>query len=75
MLGANHTKNRQPVKLVYFEKYERIDDAFYREKQIQGWNRNKKKALIDKRFSSLNELSQCQNETHWGFDSAQPPVF
>lgn len=36
--GANHTKKRLPVSLVYYEKYPRIDIAFYREKQIQGWN-------------------------------------
>ncbi len=44
--GANFTKARLPVKLEYFEKYNRIDDAFYREKQVQGWRRQKKKALI-----------------------------
>lgn len=44
--GANHTKHRLPVKLVYYEEYERIDLAFYREKQVQGWNRKKKEALI-----------------------------
>ena len=32
--GANFTKKHLPVKLVYFEKFDRIDDAFYREKQI-----------------------------------------
>jgi len=32
--GANHTKKRLPVKLVYIEEYNRIDEAFYREKQI-----------------------------------------
>ena len=30
--GANHTRKRLPVKLIYFEKYPRIDPAFYREK-------------------------------------------
>ncbi|MDH6254117.1 putative endonuclease [Chryseobacterium sp. H1D6B] len=34
--GANHTKKRLPVELLYFEGYERIDLAFYREKQVQG---------------------------------------
>lgn len=45
-IGANHTKKRLPVKLVYYEEYSRIDDAFSREKQVQGWNRKKKEALI-----------------------------
>ena len=45
--GANHTKKRRPVKLIYFELYHRIHQAFYREKQIQGWSRIKKEALIN----------------------------
>lgn len=45
--GANHTKKRLPVKLIYWEEYERIDMAFYREKQVQGWSRRKKQALIN----------------------------
>ncbi|WP_288244326.1 GIY-YIG nuclease family protein [uncultured Chryseobacterium sp.] len=45
--GANHTKKRLPVKLIYYEEYHRIDLAFYREKQVQGWNRKKKEALIN----------------------------
>jgi predicted GIY-YIG superfamily endonuclease len=44
--GANHTKKHLPVKLVYFEEFQRIDEAFYREKQVQGWSRKKKEALI-----------------------------
>ncbi|MBI1837632.1 MAG: GIY-YIG nuclease family protein [Flavobacteriia bacterium] len=32
--GANHTKKRLPVNLVYFEEYPRIETAFYREKQV-----------------------------------------
>ncbi|KAA0127246.1 GIY-YIG nuclease family protein [Chryseobacterium sp. SN22] len=45
--GANHTRKRLPVRLVYYEEYDRIDLAFYREKQIQGWSRRKKEALIN----------------------------
>ncbi len=56
--GANHTKKHQPVKLVYFEEYQRIDEAFYREKQVQGWSRNKKEALIKGEFDKLTHLSK-----------------
>ncbi len=55
--GANHTKKRLPVKLVYFEEYQRIVDAFEREKQVQGWNRKKKEALIRGEFLILPELA------------------
>jgi putative endonuclease len=55
--GANHTKKRLPVKLVYYEEYSRIDDAFYREKQVQGWNRKKKEALIKGKPELLPKLA------------------
>ena len=45
-LGAVHTVKRRPVTLVYCEQCDRMDDAFYREKQIQGWSRKKKQALM-----------------------------
>ncbi len=63
--GANHTKKHLPVKLVYYEEHDRIDYAFYREKQIQGWSRKKKEALINSERSKLNKLSECKNETHY----------
>jgi len=56
--GSNYTRKRQPVKLVYFEEYERVDEAFYREKQVQGWSHKKKKALIEGRLADLIELSK-----------------
>ncbi|MCO5288541.1 MAG: GIY-YIG nuclease family protein [Bacteroidetes bacterium] len=56
--GANHTKKHLPVKLVYFEEFQRIDEAFYREKQVQGWSRKKKEALINGEFDKLPELSK-----------------
>jgi predicted GIY-YIG superfamily endonuclease len=63
--GANHTKKRLPVKLVYFEEYQRIDEAFRREKQVQGWGRNKKEALINGKFNDLHVLAECTNSTHY----------
>ena len=63
--GANHTKKRLPVELIYYEMYDRIDDAFYREKQIQGWSRKKKEALIDGKIEELNPLAECKNETNY----------
>ncbi len=72
-IRANHTKKRLPVKLVYFEEFDRIDKAFYREKQVQGWSRKKKEALIERMPEKLHELAKCLNETsHVGFGSAQP---
>ncbi|MGN7515112.1 MAG: GIY-YIG nuclease family protein [Allomuricauda sp.] len=63
--GANHTKKRLPVKLLYVEEYLSIATAFEREKQIQGWSRSKKKALITGDFDALPNLSECKNETNF----------
>lgn len=63
--GANHTKKRLPVELVYYEVYNRIDEAFYREKQVQGWSRKKKEALIVNKTENLHSLAACKNETHY----------
>lgn len=62
--GANYTRKKHPVKLVYSEVFNRIDDAFYREKQVQGWSHAKKKALIEQCSDLLHELAECQNDSH-----------
>jgi hypothetical protein len=53
------------VKLVYYEAFERIDEAFRREKQVQGWSRRKKLALINSMPGKLRELAECKNQTHY----------
>lgn len=61
-LGANHTKKYLPVELVYYEVFHRIDLAFNREKQIQGWSRVKKEALINSNEHLLPDLSKSKND-------------
>ena len=55
--GANHTQKRLPVRLIYYEEYARVDAAFYREKQVQGWSRKKKEALINGNAELLPKLA------------------
>ena len=62
--GANFTKKHLPVKLVYVEEFSRIDEAFYREKQVQGWSHAKKEALIQGNTNHLRILSK--NYTQFG---------
>jgi putative endonuclease len=57
-LGAEYTKRRLPVKLVFSEQFERIDQAFALKKQIQNWSHAKRLALIEGRFDDLRELSR-----------------
>jgi putative endonuclease len=56
-IGSRHTSLRLPVELVYVEEFPRIDEAFEREKQVQGWRREKKQALIRGEYERLVELA------------------
>ena len=69
--GANHTKKRLPVTLVYYEEYSRIDEAFYREKQVQGWSRKKKEALINGNSQLLPQLAVAYRDlkSNGGFEN------
>ena len=58
--GANYTKERLPVKLVYFEEFQNIEYAFIREKQVQKWSRKKKEALINGNIEMLKIYSKSK---------------
>ena len=45
--------SKLPVKLVWFEKYTDRISAAKREKEIKGWKRSKKEALINSRRSEV----------------------
>ena len=59
--GSNYTQKHRPIKLLYFEEFSEMSEAFYREKQIQGWSRKKKEALIKEKFEKLPDLSKNKN--------------
>ena len=61
--GSNFTKKHLPVKLIYYEKFQRIDEAFAREHQVKGWNRKKKEALINNQSELLPELSKSKEQS------------
>ena len=56
--GSRYTSGRLPVELVYAEEYERITDAYAREKQIQNWGRAKREALINGDLEVLPPLAK-----------------
>ncbi len=61
-IGAKHTASRLPVELVYCEYSDSIEAAFIREKQVQGWRREKKEALIRNEFNELPPLASSSRE-------------
>jgi len=43
---------------VFTETYDRITDAIARERQLKGWSRRKKEAVIALAYESLPDLSR-----------------
>ena len=53
-----YTALRRPVALVFSQHFDRVEDAISAERQIKGWRREKKEALIRGDFAALPRLSQ-----------------
>jgi putative endonuclease len=51
------TKRSKTTKLVHFEKTSNVWTAIAREKEIKGWRREKKVALIERDNPGWNDLS------------------
>ncbi len=55
---GGYTASRLPVKLVYSQEFNSEIEALEAERQIKGWRREKKKALIDGNFELLVKLAR-----------------
>ncbi|MDA0734190.1 MAG: GIY-YIG nuclease family protein [Chloroflexi bacterium] len=53
-----YTFTRRPVQLVFSDQFSTRQDAFERERQIKGWSRAKKLALIEQNWERLQDLSR-----------------
>jgi putative endonuclease len=59
--GAAFTARRLPVCLIYQEPFATIEEAVRREKQLKGWSRAKKAALVSGNLDLLSDLAACRN--------------
>ncbi len=57
----SYTAKRLPLKLSYFEVYNYPLNAIKREKQLKGWSRIKKEALMSKEYKSLKFFAKQKN--------------
>ena len=57
----SYTYKRRPVELVFHQEFNEVNDAIAFEKQVKGWSRKKKEAIINNNWESLKELSICKN--------------
>jgi predicted GIY-YIG superfamily endonuclease len=53
-----YTTLRRPVTLVFSQHFDRVEDAISAERQVKGWRREKKEALIRGDFAALPALSR-----------------
>ncbi len=56
------TKSRRPVALLYSQEFDRITDAVAAERQLKGWSRAKKEALINGDLDRLVRLARNRTE-------------
>ncbi len=54
---GSYTSPRRPVQLVFHEEFDRVTDAIAAERQLKGWRRAKKEALIRGDYEALRELA------------------
>lgn len=55
---GGYTSPRRPVVLLWQQEFQRLTDAIAAERQIKGWGRSKKEALINGDLELLHLLSQ-----------------
>ncbi|WP_317195089.1 GIY-YIG nuclease family protein [Algoriphagus oliviformis] len=72
-----YTFKRRPLELVFLQDFREVKEAIAFEKQVKGWSRKKKEAMINGDWNQLKSLAECRNGTSHknfekGFVSAQP---
>jgi putative endonuclease len=53
-----YTSRRRPVALAFYQEFDRLEDAAAAERQVKGWRRDKKEALIRGDFAALPSLAR-----------------
>jgi putative endonuclease len=53
-----YTYKRRPLQLVFRERFTDVNQAIAFEKQVKGWNRAKKAAIINGKWELLPDLSK-----------------
>ncbi|WP_259067971.1 GIY-YIG nuclease family protein [Mucilaginibacter sp. X4EP1] len=58
----SYTFTRRPLKLTFCEPFNDVNQAIAFEKQVKGWSRKKKEAIINNNWHLLPELSLRKND-------------
>ncbi|MCI1729180.1 MAG: GIY-YIG nuclease family protein [Chiayiivirga sp.] len=55
---AGYTAQRRPIRLLWSQDFQTRDEAFAVERQIKGWSRAKKLALVQGDWTRLGQLAR-----------------
>ncbi|MFH7013017.1 GIY-YIG nuclease family protein [Flavobacterium sp. FlaQc-52] len=59
----SYTYDKRPLELVFCTDFNDVNQAISFEKQVKGWSRKKKEAIINDKWEDLKKLSECLNLT------------
>lgn len=59
----SYTYKRRPVEIKFSYQFLDVNQAIAFEKQIKGWSRKKKEAIINDNWEKLCEFAKCTNES------------
>ncbi|MEW6049910.1 MAG: GIY-YIG nuclease family protein [Candidatus Zixiibacteriota bacterium] len=71
---CSYVSKRGFKRLLFTIEFPSLEDAARAEKQVKGWSRAKKEALMRGDFDMIHELSVCHNSTHHGNRSKEKPM-
>ena len=58
-----YTYRRRPVTLLFYHEFGDVEQAILFEKQVKGWSRKKKEAIINNQWELLPELSMNKEKS------------
>ena len=59
------TFKRRPVKVIFHQEFNDVNQAIYFEKKIKRWSAQKKRALVNEDEILLKLLAECRNDSHF----------
>lgn len=59
-IGSEHTAKRLPIVCVFLQEFGCEKEAYALERQIKGWSRKKKEALIEGNWNEIIKLSNTK---------------
>ena len=62
------TFKSRPLKLIFHQVFNDVNQAIFFEKKIKNWSAKKKLALANDDFNMLEILSECRNATHYKYN-------